>query len=255
MLVLLSGLVVTHLFGVSWRSNPCGCPDLAESKVQGRSKSSSATGFTRVSDISTTRRLKKRRFFVLPKDPDPLPAMLASRSPMDRNRTAAYGMYPRNVALPEVAQALNRAGFENEDICMVLSPAHPDAAGVRDANFFGSEGSEDSPSARLIAWFSKFGAVFIPTVGFFIRSLAFFDALSKDENLPALSRGSRALLGLGFSPEEANRLGRQLCDVGALIYVSCAESAKAPGVIELLRRTGAREAASLSGSKASAAAA
>ena len=180
--------------------------------------------------------------------------MLASR-PMDGNRTAAYGMYPRNVALPEVAQALNRAGFENEDICMVLSPAHPDAVGVRDANFFSTEGSEDSTSARLIAWFSKFGAVFIPTVGFFIRSQAFFDALSREQNLPALSRGSRALLGLGFSPEEAQRLGRQLSDVGALIYVSCAESAKAGGVIELLRRTGAREAASLSASKVSAAAA
>jgi len=174
---------------------------------------------------------------------------------MDGNRTAAYGIYPRNVALPDVAQALNRAGFENEDICMVLSPAHPDAAVVRDANFFSTEGSEDSTSARLIAWFSKFGAVFIPTVGFFIRSQAFFEALSREQNLPALSRGSRALLGLGFSPEEATRLGRQICDVGALIYVSCAESAKARGVIELLRRTGAREAASLSGSKVSAAAA
>jgi hypothetical protein len=174
---------------------------------------------------------------------------------MDGNKTAAYGMYPRNVALPEVAQALNRAGFENQDICMVLSPAHPDAAGVRDANFFSTEGSEDSTSARLIAWFSKFGAVFIPTVGFFIRSQAFFDALSGEQNLPALSRGSRALLGLGFPPEEAKRLGRQLCDVGALIYVSCAESTKARSVIELLRRTGAREAASLGGAKVSAAAA
>jgi hypothetical protein len=208
-----------------------------------------------VRNILTTRNVNERRLFVLPKDQDPFPAMLASRPPMDGNRTAAYGMYPRNVALPAVAQALNRAGFENEDICMVLSPAHPDAAGVRDANFFSTEGSEDSTSARLIAWFSKFGAVFIPTVGFFIRSQAFFDALSREQNLPALSRGSRALLGLGFSPEEAKRLGRQLSDVGALIYVSCAESANARGVIELLRRTGAREAASLSGSQVSAAAA
>jgi len=53
------------------------------------------------------------------------------------------------------------------------------------------------------------------------------------------------LLGLGFSQDEARRLGRQLCDVGALVYVSCQGSAKADGAIELLRRAGAKEAASL----------
>ena len=172
---------------------------------------------------------------------------------MNANGTAAYGIYPRGVALPDVASALNKAGFGNEDICMVLSPAHPDAVSVRDASFFNAEPTESSASARLIGWFSKFGAVFIPTVGFFIRSQAFFDALSKEQSSPALSRGSRALLGLGFSPDDAKRLGRQLCDVGALIYVSCAESAKAGRVIELLRHTGAREAASLRASTSAAA--
>ena len=69
------------------------------------------------------------------------------------NETAAYAMYPRTVALPEVVCALNRAGIGNEDICMVLSPAHPDAS-VFD--------SEAASSARMIAWFSELGAVFIP---------------------------------------------------------------------------------------------
>ena len=97
----------------------------------------------------------------------------------------------------------------------------------------------------MIAWFSELGAVVIPTVGFFIRSQAFFHALLVEQNSPGLSRGSRTLLGLGFSQDEAKRLGRQLSDVGALVYVSCQESAKADGAIELLRRAGAKEAASL----------
>jgi hypothetical protein len=164
--------------------------------------------------------------------------------------TAAYAMYSRSVALPEVVCALNQAGFGNEDICMVLSPAHPDAASV-----FDSEGETVSASARMIAWFSEFGAVFIPTVGFFIRSEAFFNALSTEQNFPTLSRGSRTLLGLGFSQEEAKRLGRQLSDFGALVYVSCTESAKADGAIKLLRKLGAREASSLGAAKAVAAAA
>jgi hypothetical protein len=78
--------------------------------------------------------------------------------------TAAYGMYPRNVALPEVVYALNRAGFENEDICMVLSPAHPVATMVRDAKILDAKSEESATSARLIGWFSEFGAVVIPTL-------------------------------------------------------------------------------------------
>jgi hypothetical protein len=165
------------------------------------------------------------------------------------NGTAAYAMYPRNVALPEVVYALNAAGFGKEDICMVLSPAHPDAATV-----FENEGARNSTSARMIAWFSEFGAVFIPTVGFFIRSQTFFQALSSEQNVPTLSRSSRTLLGLGFPQEEAKRLGRQLSDFGALVYVSCAESTR-EGAIKLLRQMGAREAASLGDAKLSAVAA
>ncbi len=174
---------------------------------------------------------------------------------MSANGTAAYGMYSRNVALPEVVCALNRAGFGNEDICMVLSPAHPDAAVLRDASIFDTGAAKSSNSARMIGWFSEFGAVFIPTVGFFIRSQAFSETLSMEQNFPTLSRGCRTLLGLGFPQDEAKRLGQQLSDVGALVYVSCPESNQARGAIELLRRTGAREAASLGALKASAVAA
>src|SRR5205823_13897783 len=93
---------------------------------------------------------------------------------MNPNGTAAYGMYPRNIALPEVVCALNRAGFGNEDICLVLSPAHPVATVVRDARILNVECEESATSARMIGWFSEFGAVVIPTVGFFIRYTEFF---------------------------------------------------------------------------------
>jgi hypothetical protein len=175
---------------------------------------------------------------------------------MSVKETAAYAMYPRTVALPEVVSALNQAGFENEDICMVLSPAHPVATVVGNATIIGDiAGEESARSARMIGWVSKFGAVVIPTVGFFIRSQAFFHALLVEQNCPALSRGSRTLLGLGFSEDEAKRLGHQLCDVGALVYVSCREGAKADWAVELLRRAGAKEAAGLGFAQAARAAA
>jgi hypothetical protein len=122
---------------------------------------------------------------------------------MSSNGTAAYGMYPRNIALPEVVYALNRAGFGNEDICMVLSPAHPVATAVQDAKILDAGREQSATSARMIGWFSQFGAVVIPTVGFFIRSQAFFRALLLEQNFPDMSRGSRTLVDLGFSEDEA----------------------------------------------------
>jgi len=163
---------------------------------------------------------------------------------------AAYGMYPRNVALPEIVYTLNRAGFENEDICIVLSPAHPVASVVRDARIGDGERDQTAVSARMIGWFSEFGAVVIPTVGFFIRSRAFFRALVTDQNSAAPCGGSRTMIGLGFSELDSKRLGHQLSDVGAMVYVSCQESTKAECALDLLRRMGAKEAASLGAMKA-----
>ena len=163
---------------------------------------------------------------------------------MTQNETAVYGMYSRNAALSEIVYSLNRAGFDKEDICMVLSPAHPVATAVRDATIRSAK-EERAMSARLIGWFSEFGAVVIPTVGFFIRSQAFFHALVVEQKCPSLSRGSHTLLGLGFSEPEAKRLGHELSDMGALVYVSCREPEKTNSAIELLRRGGAKEAARL----------
>jgi len=168
---------------------------------------------------------------------------------------AAYGTYSRSVALPDIVCTLNQAGFENHDICMVLSPAHPVAAAVRDARVVNAGREENAMSARMIGWFSEFGAVVIPTVGFFIRSQAFFRALMVQQDFTPLCGESRTLLGLGFSADEARRLGDQLDDVGALVYVACPESASADSAIELLRRSGAQEAASLQKAKAAEAAA
>ena len=165
---------------------------------------------------------------------------------------AAYGMYTRNVTLPDIVGTLNRAGFENEDICMVLSPAHPVATVVRDAKIVDVEREESAVSAAMIGWFSGFGAVVIPTVGFFIRSQVFFRALVIEQEFGTVCGGSRTLAGLGFSEDECRRLGQQLSDSGVLIYVACPENAAAEWATELLRCAGAPEAASFERAKATA---
>ena len=168
--------------------------------------------------------------------------------------TAAYGMYSRHVALPEVVSALNRAGYQNENICMVLSPAHPAASVFQEGGLPDFIGADGAGTTKMISWFSKFGAVVIPTVGLFIRSQAFLKALMNECKPSGLSRGSGTLMDLGFSPDDAKRLGHRLSDVGALVYVTCPEDCNAIGALELLRSTGAQEAASLAAFQAAAAA-
>ena len=164
------------------------------------------------------------------------------------NTAAAYGIYSNDVGLTEIVLNLNQAGFENEDICMMLSPAHPIASIVRDASLFNSGGKTNDVTAELIGWLSKLGAVLIPTVGFFIRSQAFFHALMVAREAPALCGNARTLVGLGFSEEEAERFEGQLVDPGVLVYVSCAEGSMTLRATEVLRRAGAGEAATLKGS-------
>jgi len=158
---------------------------------------------------------------------------------------AAYGLYSHNVALTDIVRNLNQAGFDNEDICMMLSPDHPIASIVRDASLFNTERESSAVTAGLIGWLSEFGAVLIPTVGFFIRSQAFFHALMVAREAPALCGNAKTLVGLGFSTEEAERFEDELRDLGVLVYISCNEGAKTRWAREVLRHTGAHEAATL----------
>jgi hypothetical protein len=164
---------------------------------------------------------------------------------MTLNKPAVYGLYPHDAALPEIVRTLNDAGFGNQDICMMLSPTHPIATIVRDANILNEDREEAELTAECIGWLSEFGAVLIPTIGFFIRSRAFFQALLGAKHSPALCGRSRSLAALGFQRDKAERFEDQLRRDGVLMYVSCPESDKTDWAVELLHRTGAREAATL----------
>jgi hypothetical protein len=158
---------------------------------------------------------------------------------------AAYGMYPHDVELHQVVQTLNQSGFGKEDICMMVSPSHPIAATVRGANILSADKESSAVAAGLIGWLMKFGAVMIPTVGLYVRSQAFLHALGVRKDSPALRGNSRALVGLGFSEGDALRFERQLREMGVLVYVACSGSERTTRAVELMRRTGAHETATL----------
>jgi hypothetical protein len=158
---------------------------------------------------------------------------------------AAYGVYPDAVKVAEVVRTLNGAGFENEHICLMLAPTHPIAAIVRDANLLNQEREASAVTAGLIGWLSEFGAVVIPSIGFFIRSQAFFHALLVARNAPALCGNSQTLAGLGLPDTDAVRFEAQLQQAGFLVYVGSLQIARVQWALELLRITGAEESAVL----------
>lgn len=163
---------------------------------------------------------------------------------MMETKAAAYAVYPRHVPVFDVASALNQAGFDNKEICMVLSPAHPMALIVCETKVLELERESRAVSARMMGRVSELGAFVIPSVGFFVRSPEFLQALMGDHETPAVSGKSKTLANLGFSRDDSERLDHRLRDgIGALIYVSCQEHARTDRAIELLRNAGAWEAA------------
>jgi hypothetical protein len=160
---------------------------------------------------------------------------------MATNALAAYGIYPDRIALRDVMTTLNHGGFSNENICMMLSPVHPIASVVRDASVLPAERDSRAGTAGLIGWLAKFGAVVIPTVGFFIRSREFFGAIIGEKAPTSRCGSAGTLMGLGFSERAADHVEARLRDVGVLVYVSCPESAQTEWALELLRDAGAEE--------------
>jgi hypothetical protein len=167
----------------------------------------------------------------------------------------AYGLYADPVEVAGIVRALNSVGFGNEDICLMFAPTHSFAAIVREAKAFYPDDETSAVSEGLIRWLSEFGAVVIPSLGFFIHSQTFLSALEVARDAPALCGSSRTLNGLGFSATDAKRLETELQAAGFLVYVVSAETARAQFARELLASSGAREAAVLEKENAAEAAA
>ena len=158
---------------------------------------------------------------------------------------AAYGIYTEDVHVAEVVRALNDAGFDNEEICLMLARTHPISTVVREAALRSVDRQASAVAAGLIDWLSGFGAVVIRTFGFFIRSHRFRSALVTTREAPALCGSFETLMDLGFSRQAALRLDDQLSEAGVLVYVACSESERAIWARELFQQIGAQETAEL----------
>ena len=161
---------------------------------------------------------------------------------------AAYGFYPQNVPLQQVVQTLNRSGFGKEDICMMVSPKHPLATVVREANILQVERGAGAETAGMMAWLMKFGAVMIPTVSVLmvthaievmVWSLVYwmFEAAPADADLVYFAFVNYTTLGYGdVVPLERWRLLGPITAMNGILLFGWSTAV----IFEVLRRTLAR---------------
>lgn len=153
------------------------------------------------------------------------------------NKTAAYGLFRMEIRLDEVVKSLNSAGFETEDICVFLPPAHPIVEGVRNIRAAASEFEMEAGPEHMVSWLSTFGGVVIPDLGCFVGSREYLRALTQDNHLPDVAGNRGMLASLGIPERYAARVRQGT----SLVFVSCNGSAQSEWAREILRRLRAEE--------------
>ena len=153
------------------------------------------------------------------------------------NKTAAYGLFRMEIRLDEVVTSLNSAGFETEDICVFLPPAHPIVEGVRNIQAAASEFEMEAGPEHMVSWLSTFGGVVIPDLGCFVGSREYLRALTQDNHLPDVVGNRGMLASLGIPERYAARVRQGT----SLVFVSCNGSAQSEWAREILRRLRAEE--------------
>jgi len=159
-----------------------------------------------------------------------------------QTKTAAYAMFPADAQVEQVVRSLNLAGFGDENICVFLSPAHPIAEAVQNMKVnSSSHRSVASARAGVVSWLSRFGAIVIPGVGFFIGSREFLSALAPHHRQSSVERRGELLAGLGIPQPDAARYEARVRRDATLIFVSCQGAARSQWAREILWRMRAEE--------------
>jgi len=151
--------------------------------------------------------------------------------------TAAYGIYPGEARIDEIIENLNHAGCPDEDVCVLLPPTHRVAQVVGDAKGAPGVLNSASPTLELLRLLSRFGAVIIPGVAFFVSSRVFLRAVLAPCPATLGSTCADKLIGLGLPPLEADPVPhferlRRLAETLGLQSLSMGMSADFEAAIE-----------------------
>jgi len=174
---------------------------------------------------------------------------------MAGKNTAAFGIYPNEVALEDGIQALRDANFRAEDISVL----YPENVGTKDFGHVKATKAPEGASAGagtgatiggVLGWLAGIGTIAIPGIGPFIAAGPIMGALAGAGVGGAVGGIAGALIGLGIPEYEAKRYEGRIRDGGFLISVHCDNSDWTSKAKRILEQTGAEDVSSTGESSA-----
>jgi hypothetical protein len=168
---------------------------------------------------------------------------------MAGKNTAAFGIYPNQMALEEGLMALREANFRHEDISIL----YPENTGTKD---FGHEKATKAPEGAsagagtgaviggVLGWLVGIGSIAIPGVGPFIAAGPIMAALAGVGAGGVIGGVAGTLVGAGIPEYEAKRYEGRIKKGGILISVHCDDSNWTHKAKTILEETGAEDVSS-----------
>jgi hypothetical protein len=168
---------------------------------------------------------------------------------MAGKNTAAFGIYPNEMALEGGIEALRNANYRAEDISVL----YPENVGTKDfAHAKATKAPEGASTGAgtgavvggVLGWLAGIGAIAIPGVGPFIAAGPIMAALAGAGVGGAVGGITGTLVGLGIPEYEAKRYEGRLKSGGILVSVHCDNSDWTKKAKRILEETGAEDVSS-----------
>lgn len=170
-------------------------------------------------------------------------------------KIAVFGVYRARRDVENTVQALQDAGFRNEDVSVLFS----DTTGTKD---FAHEKHTKAPEGSTagagtgaviggaLGWLTGIGALAIPGVGPFIAAGPIVAALAGIGAGSVIGGVAGALIGMGIPEYEAKRYEGRIKEGGILLSVHCDNSDWKKKALEILKQSGAEDIGSEGEAKA-----
>jgi hypothetical protein len=168
---------------------------------------------------------------------------------MAGKNTAVFGIYKHRLDAEEAVDRIAAAGFEYNDISVLLPDAQSSKEFAHEKNTKAPEGTATGATAGgvvggTLGLLAGIGALAIPGLGPFIAAGPIVGALAGAGAGGAVGGIIGALVGMGIPEYEAKRYEGRIREGGILLSVHCDSSDWVKRAKEVLEHTGAQEIAS-----------
>lgn len=168
---------------------------------------------------------------------------------MAGKNTAAFGLYKTRTQAERAVEALQQAGFRNDDISALMPDRQSSEEFAHEKNTKAPEGTTTGAATGgaiggTLGLLAGIGALAIPGLGPFIAAGPIMGALAGAGAGGAVGGLVGALVGMGIPEYEAKRYEGHVKDGGILVSVHCDDSDWVGRAKKVLEQTGAHDVSS-----------